>query len=507
MANSRRRPSGIQPKLSPAMRSSHRNSIHRFPTRHVIAATATILSSLFFVSPILVSADTNETTAGGAYTVAMSAISGGGNHTCALLGNGTVECWGRNDQGQLGDGTTTTHQVATPVIGLTGVTAISAGGSHTCALLASGSVKCWGSNFYGAVGNGGASATSPAQVTGLTSGVLAISAGITHSCALLNTGGVKCWGSDDKGQLGYSANFTNQTTPISVDGLSSGVIAISAGDKRTCAILTGGSLKCWGDNTNGGVGDNTLTQRDVPTDVQGLSSGVTAISVGTDLTCAVMSTGGVKCWGRNLTGQLGNGTTTHPTTTPTDVSGISTAVSVSTGGDNSCALLSSGEITCWGNNTIGQVGDGTTTRRTTPVLVSSIGTNGSAVTTGGDHTCTILSDHTVKCWGFNYFGQLGDNSTTSNSSPSSVSGLSGQVGVTTTTSTTTTTVPIATPTSTFDENKTSNSSSNSLASTGTNGQLPSTGRNPRGLANLASSLILIGGFLLCRRRFVQASRL
>lgn len=477
---------------------------------HVIVAIMALILSFAFVSPALVSADTNETATGGPYSVAMSAISGGANHTCALLGDGTVECWGRNDNGQLGDGTTTTHKIATPVTGLTGVVAISAGGTHTCALLNTGGVKCWGWNFYGAIGNGGAAAVTPQDVTGLTTGVVAISAGTTHSCALLSTGAVKCWGSDNKGQLGTSASFSDKTTPVSVDGLSSGVTAIAAGNQRTCAILTGGALKCWGENANGAVGDNTLTDKDVPTAVTGLSSGVVGVSVGTDLTCAVMSTGTVKCWGRNLTGQLGNGTTTHPTTTPTDVSLISNAVSVSTGGDNSCALLSSGEIKCWGNNTNGPVGDGTTSRRTTPVLVTSIGTNGVAVTSGDNHMCAILADHTVKCWGYNYFGQLGDNTTTDNSSPSSVSGLSGQAGVTTTstssttTSTTSTTIAASSTgnsaTTTTVSGISKSSSTGTKTTTASSSGLPMSGSNSYPTLFVAVMLLASGVVISTRRR-------
>jgi len=324
-------------------------------------------------------------------------------HTCALLNTGGVKCWGYNEKGQLGDGTNAPKSTPVDVTGLTsGVSAISAGGGHTCALLNTGYVKCWGDNSYGQLGNGTIiSSNTPVYVSGLTSGVSAISAGGNHTCALLNTGGVKCWGLNSSGQLG-DGTTTQRNTPVDVSGLSSGVSAISAGGNHTCALLNTGGIKCWGTT---------------PVDVTGLSSGVSAISAGWAHTCALLNTGGIKCWGSNGAGQLGDGTTTDRST-PVDVIDLTSGVSaISAGGFHTCALLNTGGVKCWGYNIRGQLGDGTTTQRTTPVDVTGLSSGVSAISAGGFHTCALLNTGGVKCWGYNNYGQLGDGTGTNRLTP------------------------------------------------------------------------------------------
>ena len=245
-------------------------------------------------------------------------------HTCALLSTGAVKCWGYNPYGQLGDNSQTTRLTPVDVSGLSsGVTAISAGYYHTCALLSTGAVKCWGYNQYGQTGDGTTTTprTTPVDVSGLSSGVTAISAFYYHTCALLSTGAVKCWGYNGYGQLGDNSQ-TTRLTPVAVSGLSSGVDAISAGIYHTCALLSTGAVKCWGYNGNGQLGDNSQTNRLTPVAVSGLSSGVTAISASYLHSCAFLSTGAVKCWGGNNFGQLGDNSQTTRLT-PVAVSGIS----------------------------------------------------------------------------------------------------------------------------------------------------------------------------------------
>ena len=187
---------------------------------------------------------------------------------------------------------------------LSGASKIAAGGNHTCALTSAGAVQCWGFNSNGQLGDGTTTnRLMPTAVSGLTSGVTAIAAGSSHTCALTSAGAVQCWGNNGDGQLGDNT-ITQRLVPTAVPSLTSGVTAIAAGQLHTCALTSAGAVQCWGDNFYGQLGDNTFTQRLVPTAVSGLTSGVTAIAAGDSHTCALTSGGAVQCWGDNGFGQL-----------------------------------------------------------------------------------------------------------------------------------------------------------------------------------------------------------
>jgi len=185
--------------------------------------------------------------------------------------------------------------------------------------------------------------------------------------------------------------------------------------------LNNQTIQCSGENTNGQLGDGTTTNQSAPVTVSGIST-ATSVSAGFRQTCALLNNNTVNCWGLNSSGQLGDGTTVDKST-PVTVSGISTATSVSVGGGSeeghSCSLLSNNSVKCWGNNGYGQLGDGTTTDRSTPVLVSGIST-AIAISAGFRHTCALLSDSTVQCWGYNNQGQLGDRTKASSFTPVNV---------------------------------------------------------------------------------------
>ncbi len=356
-------------------------------------------------------------------------VAAGFSHTCALTTGGGVKCWGLNSFGELGDGTTIQRLTPVDVSGLTsGVSAIAAGSSHTCALTTSGGVKCWGSNVNGQLGDGTTTQhLTPVDVSGLTSGVSAIATGGGHACALTTGGGVKCWGSNIEGQLG-DGTITDRLTPVDVSGLTSGVSAITSGFRHTCALTSGG-VKCWGRNSDGQLGDGTTTNRLTPVDVSGLTSGISAIAVGNFHTCARTVGGGVKCWGRNSLAQLGDGTSTRRLTA-VDVSGLTSGVSaIATGGGHTCALTSTGGAKCWGDNSNGEIGDGTLTRAFTSVDVSGLTSGVSAIAAGNQHTCALIGGG-VKCWGRNSDAQLGDGTTSIRLTSVDVSGLtSGVSGV------------------------------------------------------------------------------
>jgi alpha-tubulin suppressor-like RCC1 family protein len=251
-------------------------------------------------------------------------VAAGEYHTCAVTTAGGLKCWGRDNYGQLGNDVAPTNQ-PTPVdvLGLTsGVASVSAGGYHTCAVTTAGGLKCWGWDTYGQLGNDAALTyqPTPVNVAGLTSGVASVSAGTHHTCAVTTAGGLKCWGSDGSGQLGDDATSTNRPTPVDVFGLTSGVASVVAGGNDTCAVTAVGGLKCWGQDNTGQLGnDAAFTNQPTPVDVLGLSSGVVSVSAGGLHTCAVTTEGGVKCWGRDSEGQLGNDAALAAQPTPVNV--------------------------------------------------------------------------------------------------------------------------------------------------------------------------------------------
>ena len=358
----------------------------------------------------------------------LQAIALGGLHSCALTTAGGVKCWGYNANGQLGDGSTTQRTTAVDVTGLaTGLQAISIGGdassSHSCAITTSGAVKCWGSNDYGQLGDGSTTSRLTAvDVTGLATGLQAISLGGLHSCALTTAGGVNCWGFNDSGQLG-DGSTNSRLTAVDVTGLATGLQAIALGSAHTCALTTAGGVKCWGYNFNGQLGDGSTTQRTTPVNATGLATGLQAIALGSAHTCALTTAGGVKCWGRNNNGQLGDGSTT-PRTTAVDATGLATGIqAIAAGGGHTCALTTVGGVKCWGYNSNGRLGDGSTINRTTAVDATGLATGLQAISLGSAHTCALTTAGGVKCWGLNTNGQLGDGSTTQRNTAVDVSGL------------------------------------------------------------------------------------
>jgi alpha-tubulin suppressor-like RCC1 family protein len=409
-------------------------------------------------------------------------IAVGGQHACVVLTSAKVECWGRNFTGALGDGTRLDRAIPTPTIGLPlpphAVNQVSAGvvtscavtagfgascwgemtgdGSplhtnHTsavavknlpaggvsqvstgwggCALVRTGGlatgVRCWGDNTWGELGNGTTTDTViPVKVSSL-SNVMAVASGATHVCALIHNGGAWCWGENDKGQLG-DGTTTNRSTPVIVTGLPSGLAQIAAADDHTCALLKTETVKCWGQNNKGQLGDGTTSDRSTPVAVAGLT-GVVAISLGDAYTCALLDNGAVQCWGFNSFGELGNGTTTD-STSPVQVSGLTSGVQALSAGDAAaCAVLISAQVDCWGDNTNGELGNGSVGgQSTTPGLVQGGGfaSDGASLGLGmGATSCALDGSEMANCWGANFDAQVGDGSLTDTGSPTAVQGL------------------------------------------------------------------------------------
>ena len=306
-----------------------------------------------------------------------------------------------------------------PSAGATAIDSISAGSAHVCVRTTGGGAKCWGYNDTGMVGDGTfKDRKKPVNVQGLASGVADVQAQWDHSCALSNSGQVWCWGHNGDGELG-NGNLMKSNTPEAVTGMHSGQQQVSLGFDSGCALSDTGGVKCWGYNGNGQLGDGTRSTRKVPVQVDGLTSGIVAISAGWDHTCALTTGGGVKCWGENAHGEIGDGTRTDRLKA-VDVTGLTSGVAaVSAGYDHTCALMDAGTVKCWGNNATGELGDGTTNSRKVPVNVSGLSSVGS-ISAGFNHTCAVTNAGGAKCWGSNGSGELGTGNTANRKTPTNV---------------------------------------------------------------------------------------
>lgn len=338
------------------------------------------------------------------------ALALGRDHSCALTEVGGVRCWGGNGAGQLGDGTYVYRtRPGLPVPGFRrGALAVAAGERHSCALGEGGGVWCWGWNAYGQVGDGsqGTLRLLPVRVVDLPPAV-AIAAGNDHSCALTSARGVWCWGYNGDGQLG-DGSTTTRPRPVQVAGLGGGVAAIAAGWFHTCAVTGGGGARCWGRNDRGQLGDGTIDRRTTPVTVRRLSSGVTAISAGAMHSCALRNDGTPRCWGRNDYGQLGDGSDADRLA-PVWVRRLPGAVAqISAGGLHSCARLATGAVRCWGSGARGALGIGSTQTRYVPTQTRRLTAGVAAVRAGDRVSCALLADGSYRCWGNNDMGQLGD---------------------------------------------------------------------------------------------------
>ena len=390
------------------------------------------------------------------------AISAGDAHTCAILDNGLVSCWGDNSYGQLGDGTNSTKNTPTLTSSLglgRAAVSITAGKFHTCAVLDNGSISCWGYNAAGQLGDGTyTDRYTPISIYSTTvdnQRARVIEAGDFHTCAIYGDelGNVesgtnwntwmKCWGLNTDGQLGINSAVVNAYYPTEVQGsyfesaVLYGPVSISAGGSHTCAasVGNGGSnfaVWCWGKNNFGQLGIGNQVDHDSPQNVDWTSwsyspndIGTFSISLGSSHSCYVF-TSYTKCWGDNEYGKLGVGDGTIRTS-PSVVhfTADRIAITISSGGDHTCAILDDGSVSCWGLNNHGQLGDGTYENRLSPVSTKTLSSVRTAIeiSAGDSHTCAILDDGSVSCWGENFYGQLGDDTTTSRTLPTRVNGL------------------------------------------------------------------------------------
>jgi alpha-tubulin suppressor-like RCC1 family protein len=390
------------------------------------------------------------------------AISTVNSHTCVILDNNTVKCWGENSDGRLGYGDTVIRgdnadEMGDNLLAVdlgSGRTAkmISAGISHTCAILDNDTIKCWGDNSYGQSGygddvrrgneSGEMGDNLPIVDLGTARTPVTVVTGFLHTCAILDNNTVKCWGGNYNGGLGYgdaqslgdaSNEMGDNLSAINL-GSSLTATALSLHSFHTCVILNDLTVKCWGYNTSGQLGlgdknsrgDTTTSMGDLlPAIDLGTGRTAKAISAGGDYTCAILDNSTLKCWGANWAGQLGYGDNNPrgdgigemgDSLPIVDLGAGRTAKAISAGGDYTCAILDNSTLKCWGANWAGQLGYGDNNPRgdgigemgdSLPIVDLGAGRTAKAISAGDAHTCAILDDNTLKCWGYNDAGELG----------------------------------------------------------------------------------------------------
>ena len=328
-------------------------------------------------------------------------LSAGGEHTCSVRSDGTLWCWGRNTWGAVGNGQTGPGPKAPARIGSSSAwSSVAAGGASTCGIRESGALFCWGLNNQGQVGDGTTKLRkSPVQI-GSATDWSQVSLGWFTSCGLRTDGSAWCWGDNSAGQLaGASGGLRPQPTRIPGEGWSS----ISVGGWHVCGIKGDGTLWCWGRNTFGQVGNGTTRDQHSPVQI-GKDHTWTQVSTSWSHTCGLKASGEVRCWGRNSDGQVGDGTRASRVA-PTVVGGLPPMEDVAAGEGTTCSLDRGGQLWCWGGNTYGTLGNGTRSDSTVPVRGAGTFRTLSA---GWMHMCAITGSGTSRCWGNNESGQVGD---------------------------------------------------------------------------------------------------
>jgi alpha-tubulin suppressor-like RCC1 family protein len=357
---------------------------------------------------VLMAMACGSTTATGATHVVVEAVSGGWNYALALKSDGSVWSWGANDDGELGDGGigATNILVPAPIKSLThGVIAIAAGWDAGVALKSDGSVWTWGKNDRGQLGNGTTTSSgTPSKVTTLSGKVTAIAAGLAFVLVLKSDGTVWGWGDDFQGQLGDGGN-TDKPTPVKVQGLTARVVAIAAGKAHSLAIQADGAVWSWGDNGSGALGTQTPDVfQNTPVRVQGFSGRAIGIAAGLDHSAAIRSDGSLWWWGREFVPSgdyMG-------TDEPAPMAGLSNVKQVLGGWDFFVALESNGSVSSWGYN-LGDLGNGDgQSSLTDPVLVTGMESGVVAIGIGVENGFAITSKGLVWSWGNNNHGELGN---------------------------------------------------------------------------------------------------
>jgi len=352
------------------------------------------------------------------YAENWSSVAVGGQHTAVIKTDGTLWCWGRNFEGQLGDNTIThkSSPVQTVTFG-TNWSKVACGGFHTAVIKTDGTLWTWGQNTSGQLGdNTLTNKSSPVQVFGFANTWSSVAGGANNTAAIKTDGTLWTWGYNAYGALG-----DNTTVPRSypVQPVTGGTnwSKVACGNYHTAAIKTDGTLWNWGSNAYGQLGDNTKIHRSSPIQVVGFATNWSSVSCGYFFTAAIKTDGTLWTWGRNSEGVLGDNTTIHRSSPIQTIAFGTDWNKVACEHRHTGAIKTDGTLWNWGQNTSGQLGDNTTIHKSSPVQVFGFGTNWSSVAVGQSYTAAIKTDGTIWTWGLNSYGRLGDNTSTSRSFP------------------------------------------------------------------------------------------
>ena len=384
-------------------------------------------------------------------------------HTCTRMSDGTARCWGSNLSGRFGNDSLSNSNVPVAVVDptntsipLTGIASISTGAYQSCAVMTDSTARCWGLNENGRLGNDSfrdsdvpVTVVDPTNTSNPLTGIASISAGNSHVCAVMTDSTARCWGYNGEGRLGNNT-LTDSKVPVAVldptntSNPLTGIASISAGGYQTCAVMADSTARCWGLNEAGRLGNNSLSNSDVPvtvvdpTNTSNPLTGFATISVGNSSVCAVMTDSTARCWGYNGAGRLGDDTLTDskvpvavvdPTNTANPLTGIASISSGGYPGGHTCARMLDSTARCWGKNGAGRLGNNTLIASRVPVTVVDPGSTSNvlagvtSITAGGYHTCAVMTDGSVRCWGYNGSGRLGDNTLTDSAVPVRVSNI------------------------------------------------------------------------------------
>ncbi|MBN1441019.1 MAG: hypothetical protein JW929_16565 [Anaerolineales bacterium] len=377
-------------------------TIVAYLTRNAATKIATMSAAVRKPTPQPTEASVTKTT----LAITPLPLAAGSAHTCMIADKGAIRCWGNNQSGQLGNATTGKASLPVETGAVPGgAAALAAGKNHTCALSAGGEVYCWGANGRGQLGDGTSDDRAvPAPVAGLQEKTVMLAAGDSFTCALSESGTVRCWGWNAEGQLGDGGEG-DRSLPVGVSGLGGGIRSIAAGKAHACALRGTGGVACWGRGYEGQLGDGLRKASRTPVDVSGLRDGAEAVAAGGTYSCAFLTDQKAVCWGYNV--YVPGDKNEYAVPNETRMLPQRPAA-IGMGANFACLLTGAGGVQCWGTNRYGQLGNGTKLDATEkPLFVKGLEQGAAFLAVGMQHACALTNGGEIRCWGANDSYQLG----------------------------------------------------------------------------------------------------